>query len=393
MLLKLTEEQHLIDASVAEVLSEQYTFTQRTRSFASKQGVNPVVWHQFAELGWLGLNVSEPCGGLGLGLLESGLLMEKLGRYLVIEPVWTSVILATQVLQTCAPARIDLLEKLVSGQVRAALVYQGITKIDASGSPIVATHHSGGYELNGSLQICPGAPSADYLIVLAALNQDGASRPALFIVHQQATGVKLENYQMLDGSRAASVYLEHVKLSTSDLLADRSTVQTEVDQVVAQAMLLLCWEAMGSMTAAFEQTREYLGTRMQFGKTLNSFQVVQHRLAEMAVLCREARAICELGVIQAGIASVDMVDIAVRVKAKVGQCAQLVSKDCVQLHGAMGVTEELPIASHFRKLLWFQTIWALSEKLAQRAGACLLSEDKFQSAVLPVMPEIAITAL
>lgn len=392
MLLNLDEEQIQIDSSFVEVLKNEYSFQQRTNSLESSLGINPTLWNQFAELGWLGMSLSVQYGGLGLGLLESGLLMARLGRHLVIEPVWSSAMLATHVLQLCAPTQVNLLEKIVTGKACATLVFKGVTSINSPDLSFIAKKTSTGYQLDGNIQTCPGAPSADYLLVLAKLHRNDAEHPALFMVRPETQGVKLKSFLMLDGSRAASVCLHQVQLTSENLLSDQPDLRLKIDQTIAKAMLLLCWEAMGSMTAAFEQTCAYVNTRSQFGQKLNEFQVVQHRLAEMAVLCREARAICELGVTQASDQTKNLVDIAIRVKAKVSRCAQIVAKDCVQLHGAMGVTEELSIASHFRKLLWFQTIWGLADELDQKAGASrLLSGEAFQSAVLPVMP--AVTAV
>ena len=389
MQLSLNQEQTQIAASVADVLSNEYTFTQRIQSLTSSGGLNAPLWQKFANLGWLGLSVSEECGGLGLGLLESGLLMEGLGRHLVIEPVWSSAILATHVLEACSPPRLDILHELISGLKRAALVHCGITSINGYSSAIEAEQTSSGYQLSGGLSIVPGAASADMLIVMANLKSGTTAHSVLFLINQNQPGVKLEPFKMLDGSQAGAVTFNQVQVPRDCLLSDAMSLKTAINQSIARGMLLLCWEALGSMTAAFEQTCIYTGTRSQFGKSLNQFQVVQHKLAEMAVLCREARAVCELGTVKATEHPDQIIHIAMRVKAKIARCAQLVSKDCVQLHGAMGVTEELPIASHFRKLLWFQTIWGSSDELDQRSGALLIkSGDAFQSAILNDMTAI-----
>lgn len=382
MQLHLNEEQNQIESSVADVLSNEYSFTQRLKSIQSRDGINPEVWKQFAGLGWLGLSLSEQSGGLGLGLIESGLLMKGLGRHLVIEPVWSSTMLTAQVLQTCAPDRIDIIERLIQGQSCAALAHPGITSIDSIEPVFDAIRTPTGYLLNGELKICPGAPCADDLIVFAKLKDDSQNRPVLFHLDAKHAGVDIESFKMLDGSRAGHIRLTNVQIEANQLLSDDPSVATKTRHAIARAMLLLCWEALGSMSAAFDQTCSYVATRTQFGRALNEFQVVQHKLAEMAVLCKEARAICELGVIQAEHEPDKILDIAMRVKAKVSRCAQAVSKDCVQLHGAMGVTEELPIASHFRKLLWFQTIWGIADELDQQSGAMrLASGDAYQSAV------------
>ena len=390
MLLNLDEEQSLIDSSVVDMLKNEYSFQQRRYSLESASGVNEAIWKQFADLGWLGMSLNAKAGGLELGLLESGLLMAGLGRHLVIEPVWSSAMLAAHALQRCAPSRIDLLESLVNGDERAALVYQGVTSLVNDGPSFLAKKTSTGYELSGKLNICPGAPSAEHLLVLAALDPDQGKHSALFLVHRNTPGVVLQDFQMLDGSRASTISINRANLSLQCMLSDRQDTQSVLDVTIAQSMLLLSWEAMGSMTAAFEQTCSYVSTRKQFDRPLREFQVVQHRLAEMAVLCREARAICELGVTQVNSRPTDTIEIAMHVKAKVSRCAQTVSKECVQLHGAMGVTEDLAIASHFRKLLWFQTLWGQAEELDERTGALRLkSGDAFQSAILSNLPALA----
>ncbi len=391
MLLTLDEEQRLIASSVDELLQQEYSFQQRKLSINTKKGINETVWKQFAKMGWSGISLSEQSGGLGLGLLASGLLMHGLGKYLVVEPIWSCTMLAAPLLEHCAPERVSLLASLAAGTTRAALAYRRVTAAEASSPSFLAVKTSSGYTLNGRLDLCPGAAAADFLLVPVGIDEHGTAHTGLFLIDTTTPGLEIHPVRMLDGAQAGQVRLQDVVVSGEHLLNEEPDLLRKLSDAIARSMILLSWEACGSMTAAFEQTCAYVGLRKQFGKAINEFQVVQHRLAEMSVLCREARAVCELGTVKAQ-ACVDgtvLCEIASMVKAKVSRCAQTIAKDCVQLHGAMGVSEELPIASHFRKLLWFQQIWASAEQLDQQTGETRLqSGSSSHSTVLPILSSI-----
>src|SRR5690606_36717022 len=214
-----------------------------------------------------------------------------------------------------------------------------------------ATRDTDGYVLTGTKVLVAGAPGADGLIVSAALEGGGCG---LFLVQPDTPGLSLTTQHTLDSAHAADVRLDKVRVTEDALLGDPATNQAVLDEVIAGAIIAECWEAVGAMQAGLEQTAEYVRERQQFGKPLSSFQVIQHRLAEMAVACEDSLSACQLAALRSQDDPSCARQMAALARSKVGRCAREVSQAAVQLHGAMGVSEELMIASLFRKLLAFQ---------------------------------------
>jgi alkylation response protein AidB-like acyl-CoA dehydrogenase len=209
-----------------------------------------------------------------------------------------------------------------------------------------------GWRIEGAKQLSIGAPGADVLVV-SARSPDGSGE-LLFLVDPAQEGVTLSAYDTSDGARAADILL-HATVPEQALLGrgDAGQATVMLHQVLAEGIVSRCWEASGAMQAVLEQTTQYTLQRKQFGQSLASFQVVQHRLAEMAVWCVEAQAACELASLRLTSAPGESQNLAAMVKNKVGRAARFVAQEAVQLHGAMGVCEELPVAATFRMLLAF----------------------------------------
>ncbi|MFM9999377.1 MAG: acyl-CoA dehydrogenase family protein [Burkholderiaceae bacterium] len=357
MKLRLTEEQGLIEASVRTLLQEKYSFAQRQRSVDAPQGCQAELWNQFAELGWLAWPVPQDAGGLGGGALETGLLMRAFGRHLVVEPYLPCAVLACRLLaamgsqaQTAA-----WLPGLMEGRLRSALAHEEPGQRDpwVPGAKTVAVRRGRQWELNGTKLLARGAPGADVLIVTAMEAASGGTEQSqrVFLLRRGAAGLSMRSVRCSDGAHAADLQLDGVLVDDGDLLA--AGAATALRDALAGAVVALCWEGVGAMAAALEMTADHTRQRMQFGRPLIQFQVVEHRLAEMAVCCEEAQAACELAALCLDRGDGDAGALASMAKAKVGRAARYVAQQAVQLHGAMGVTEELAIASYFRRLMAF----------------------------------------
>lgn len=345
--LQFTEEQELFRHGIGRFLEKEYDAEARRQSLAAPAGVSPVVWRALAELGLFALPLPEACGGLGCGPVELGMAMEMLGRHLVVEPVLASIRAADVLAWAGSDAqRGAWLGRLIEGSARAVLAHEE----DRSGIATRAVRtSSGGWRMDGRKTIVSGGPGADVLLVSAL---DEAEEMRLFLLSPDTPGVTLSPLRTLDGGRAADIDLQGVVLPGDALLTgDAAAALAEADRAGAVAA---CWEAVGAMTAMFEQTMAYVKQREQFGRPISAFQVVQHVAAELAVCCEEARAAAMLAslVTDAGEAMQTRAISAARVK--IARCAAAVAKDAVQLHGGMGVSDELPIASYFRKLLDFE---------------------------------------
>lgn len=406
MRFELTDEQQLIAASASDWLHDHCDFRQRKAGLL-RDGGNPATWRAMAGLGWLGLPLPGAYGGLDMGAMECGLLAQALGRHLVTEPLIDSTLQAARLLAlTGSPQQRERwLPGVVDGTHRLALAHAEGSRLPWDVPQATARRDGPDWLLSGVKRHVLSAPGAVRWIVSARLQQAGpqavrsaqvahaehrSATVALFLVDPGAAGVALDAYDTSDGGRAGDLVFDAVRLDASSRLGvDESEGEGEghvdalatLHRVLAEGIVARCWWATGAMQAAFEQTTQYVQQRRQFGQSLSAFQVVQHRLAEMAVLCAEAQAACELASIGLAQLSVPSAaasrDIAALVKSKVARAARYVSQECVQLHGAMGVCEELPIASAFRALMAFAQMGGDSASHALAVGRNLLADGRF----------------
>ncbi len=373
MRLTITDEQALIESSVLAFLAREYDFTRRHASLQSAHGCNPDIWRQFAEMGWLALTLPENAGGLNAGAFESGLLMRAFGRHLVLEPFAAGALLASPLLASHGrpDQRTAWLPLLVDGSRRAVFAH------DESAKPLAnqvrsttAQRHGNSWQLHGSKQLVIGASGADLLLVSASLLDETGQR--IFILTPDTPGLTLRAAITADGSHAADMVLDGVELADAHILGEDVDATAAINDTCARHLVALSWEASGAMQALQEQTAAYVQQRNQFGQALAKFQVVAHRLAEMAVCCEEAVAACQLAALRIDAGAPDRMALAAMVKSKVGRESRYVAQQAVQLHGAMGITEELPVASYFRKLTAF----------AQRGGSTTAHSRQFGNAML-----------
>lgn len=378
MLLSLTELQDMIESSVLEFLTHEYDFLKRANSLKAPDAIAPSIWQSFAEMGWLGLPLDECDGGIGGRAMECGLLMRAFGRHLVVEPYMNSVLLGTRLLAELGSGeqRAAWLPTLVGGSRRLVLAHDEM----ASGDPwspraTSAVETADGFVLNGKKSLVAGAPGADAVLLSARLE---SGEHALFILPLDTPGLRATPCRTLDGAHAADLQLDEVHVDAAARLGNGGDVAPALGRILAEAIVSLCWEASGAMQAALEQTAAYTKERVQFGQPISKFQVVQHRLAEMAVCCEEALAACQLAALRIDSDPAAASAMAALAKSKVGRGARYVAQEAVQLHGAMGVSEELAIPSYFRKLLAFSQQWGSTAWHGERYGALMLDSAEYR---------------
>ena len=387
MRLRLTEEQTLIEASVRSLLEGEYSFAQRQRSLDAPNGCRTELWAQFANMGWLALPLPQDAGGLGGGALEIGLLMRAFGRHLVVEPYLACAVFAGRIVASLGrPDQAEAwLPGLMEGRLRLALAHEEPGQRNPwAHTKTSAVREGGHWELRGTKSLARGVPGADALLVTATEAACAAApeRQRVFLVRPGTAGLSIQAALCADGVHAADLRLDGVVVDDGDLLDAGPTAA--LHDVFDRSVVALCWEAVGAMTAAFAMTVDHTRRRVQFGRPLVQFQVVEHRLAEMAVCCQESLAACELAALQLDRGDGDATALASMVKAKVGRAARFVAQQAVQLHGAMGVTEELAIASYFRRLMAFTQQYGATDWHAQAFAEGQLGGDVWrQSRTLP----------
>ncbi|MGH8516867.1 MAG: acyl-CoA dehydrogenase family protein, partial [Panacagrimonas sp.] len=308
-------------------------------------------WKQFAELGWLALAVPEAAGGLGGSTLDVALVAEALGAGLVVEPFLTGAFLPTAVLSACAdPAKhADLLGQVASGDAQLAVAYTERTgRFDPAHVHTNGERIGDGVVLNGEKQCVFNAPNASHLIVSAHVGKS----VELFLVPRETAGLSLRSYPVLGGGVAADVKLHGVKLGADAHIGDLSALEVGLDKATAAA----CAQALGGMKALYERTAAYLRARKQFGVPIGTFQALQHRLVDMFIELEQSRSMVLLAAARAdGTDAVERRRAVSSAKAYIGKASKMVGQQAVQLHGGIGMTEELDVGHYFRQLTAFGT--------------------------------------
>jgi alkylation response protein AidB-like acyl-CoA dehydrogenase len=341
-----TSEQLALKESVRRFCERDYGFEHRTALLRSEEGFSRAHWATFAELGWLGAGLSEELGGYGGGPVETALLLEEMGRALVLEP-FLACVGAIQAIAALAPPeqRDALLEPILGGETIAVLAH-------GEADEALAVRGADGWSLSGSKRFVLGGPAADLLLVSARTFGDDGDRAgvSLFQVRADQPGVERRDYRAVDGRRVADFSFQ-TDLTAEALIGPAGGALDAVELAVDHLTVGLCAEALGAMEAALWMTRDYLKTRQQFGVTLNTFQALQHRMADMLVETELARSMLYRGL--AALAEADPVERRKGVsaaKAQIGEAGYFVGGQAVQLHGGIGVTEEYAVGHYFKRL-------------------------------------------
>ena len=348
---ELTPEQKQLADSVTKYLSNEYSFEKRKAIINSESGVSEAAWKTFANMGLIAMTLSEADNGFGGGAMDLMAVMEAMGEALVVEPFLENVALSGRLVSRMGSVaqRAALLPGLIDGSARLAFAYleQG-HRYQLVPQLTLATYNAGAWVLNGRKCLVTGASSARHLLV-SALTPQGAS---LFIVDTQASGVKLNPSRTVDGFRVAEVEFSNVLLHEDALLGADGAAMPFIEEATDFATALLCAEAIGAMKSANNATLDYMKQRKQFGVPIASFQVLQHRMVEMYITTEQAHSMAILAASKVD----DTTSATGRAKAvsaakiKIADAARLVSQESVQLHGGMGMTEELKVSHTFRRL-------------------------------------------
>jgi len=369
-----SDEQRLLRESADRFVSETYTADHRRRTANDPLGFSTKIWKQFADLGWLALPISEAHGGLGAGAIEVGILMEAFGRGLVSEPYLSTVVIGASLVAECGTdaQKQALLPDIADGSLVLAFAHsERQARFDLADVRTTAKKTSDGWRLDGYKTAVLDGHAAGRIIVSARVDDGSgkAGKLCLFLVPQGTRGISSRDFPRLGGGRACNLELRDVHLPTDALLGDGGDALPAIEAVVDRAMAALGAEAVGIMQTLLDQTLEYTKIRKQFGRPLSANQVIRHRLADMAMQCDEARSMALRAALMADAEPVARSRAASGAKAKIGKCARFVAEQSVQLHGAMGVTEELDIGSYFKRLLAFDMLFGGSAHHYRRHAA------------------------
>jgi alkylation response protein AidB-like acyl-CoA dehydrogenase len=355
MNLSFTEEQSLLRDSLAAYLADHYTFELRRAALRSEAGWRPQVWKAFAEdLGILGAALPEDLGGLGGGATETMVIMEELGKALVVEPFLGSVVIGGGFLtRSGQPAANDLIARTIAGEaILAFAAAEPQSRYNWADLKTTARKDGGGYLLNGHKAVVTGAPWASHLIVTTRTG--GAQREAggvsVFLVEKSAPGLTTRDYPTVDGARASEVTFENVSVPADALIGAEGQGLPLVEAVVDEATVALCGEACGVLRRLHEGTVEYTKQRKQFGQPISQFQVLQHRMVDMFIQLEQSISMTYMATIR--LSDSDPVERAKAVsgaKVQIARACRFVGQNAIQLHGGMGMTDEMAIGHYFKR--------------------------------------------
>jgi alkylation response protein AidB-like acyl-CoA dehydrogenase len=353
--IQLTEEQELLRGSIQRLLRDQYDFDARRKIVATDEGWSRKHWNAFAELGLCAAPFQESSGGLGGGPLATMIVMQEFGRNLVVEPFFETVVLAGGLIEDIGSRvqRDQFLPHIMAGESIWALAWaEGRSRYDFEKIATTARRQGENYVLSGTKATVIGAPWADKLIVSARTSGGPRDRSgiSLFVVDRHSANLHLQGFKTIDGRRAAEVALMNVEVPASQLLGTEGEGVAALEACRDRAIAALCAEAIGAMTELNAATLEYSKTRKQFGTTLGSFQVLQHRMVDMFIALEEAVSLTQHLNLCLAAGEPNGSRLASGAKTKVGYAARFIAEQAIQLHGGMGMSDELNVGHYFKRI-------------------------------------------
>jgi alkylation response protein AidB-like acyl-CoA dehydrogenase len=380
---RYSDEQLALQDTLQRFSARSYTFEQRRAISRTPQGHSAAAWRELADLGVLALPLTEEHGGLGGNGVDVMLVMEQFGRALLLEPYLSTVVFGASLLQAGgAPAlRQELLPRIAAGEVKLAVAaYEAAGRYRLQHIECRAQRHGSRWRLEGRKAVVLDAPAADYLIVAARVSGASASPRgiSLFLVARDRTGVTVVPYATQSGGRAADVELKGVELEPAALIGAEGQGLPLLERALQPTLAALCAEALGVIGALNEATLEHLKSRRQFGVPIGTFQALQHRMADMYIAAEQARSMTILAAVHAQ--DVDLARqrrIMSAAKAYVGRAARFVGQQAVQLHGGMGLVDDVPVSHYFKRLTMIDLTYGdaayhfgcCSDSLAASGGA------------------------
>jgi len=370
-----SDEQTLLADSVEKFVANDYPFETRQKLARSQAGFGEANWRTFAELGWLGIPFAEADGGFGGGAVDLMILMEHFGKGLVVEPYLSSVVLAGGALKLAGSKsqKTEWLAGVIDGSKQGALAFaepQG--RFNLADLLTTAGAENGGYLLNGAKCVVLGAPSADFLVVSARTSggQRDADGISLFLVPSDAPGVSRRDYPTVDAFRASEIAFNDVHLGADALLGEAGKGYAVLEQVIDGGILAVGAEAVGCMEVLYKATVEYCKTRQQFGQPIGKFQVLQHRMVDMFMEHEQSKSLMYMAAMRLDEGYDDAAKKAVSAfKVQVGKSGRFVGQSAVQLHGGMGMTDELSVGHYFKRLTTIDTLFGNGDFHLKRFGA------------------------
>jgi alkylation response protein AidB-like acyl-CoA dehydrogenase len=347
-----TDEQTMVRDSVARYLADTYDFEARMKTVHGEAGWNPAVWKAFAEeLGILGASFAEGHGGLGGGAVDNMVIMEEIGKALVIEPYLSTVVIGGGFLKAAGGGNADaVIPQIIGGQVVIAFAYaepQG--RYNLADLRTTARKDGADFVINGHKAVVRDAPFATHFIVTARTggSQRESGGVSVFLIPADAAGITRRDYPTVDGGRASEVYFENVRAAADQLLGDEGAALPMVERVVDEAIAAICAEGAGVARRLHEGTLNYARQRKQFGRPIAEFQVLQHRMVDMFMEVEQAVSMTLMATLR--LEDAERGKHVSAAKNKIARGLRFVGQGAVQIHGGIGISNELAIGHYFKR--------------------------------------------
>jgi alkylation response protein AidB-like acyl-CoA dehydrogenase len=351
-----TEEQRMLEDTVRRFIDRDYTFEKRRAILAAEPGWSSDMWKSMGDLGLLALNVPSAHGGLDAGPVDTMLVMNALGQGLTTEPYLASAVLATWLIRLSASSaqQAEHLPALAAGDAIAAVAHtESAARYEMNRVETTATVSAGNYRLNGQKSFVLHGGAANLLLVSArtAGAPDDEKGISLFLLRRETPGLAINSYRTFDDQHEAELLLRDVIVPPSALLGEEGAAYPVIERAYDIGLAALCAEAVGAMKVLLDATVEYLRTRRQFGQPIGRFQALQHRAAEMLMHYEQAKSMSYLAAIRCTDGNrIERRRALSAAKVTVGRSSHFIAQQAVQLHGGMGMTDELNVSHYFRRL-------------------------------------------
>ncbi|MDO9435982.1 acyl-CoA dehydrogenase family protein [Hydrogenophaga sp.] len=367
---QLSDEQHMLRDSVHRFIADRFNFEQWRAALPQRPRFNQPLWHDMAEMGWLGVGISTEAGGTGAHIGDLLVVMEGLGRGLVLSPYVGSTVLAGQLLDRVpGTAAQELLQGMVRGETLTSVAHaEPGGSWDAAELTTTARRDGASFVLQGRKRHVLNADVAQQLIVSARVDGDDKG-VALLLVPRNAPGLQRTDFLGPDKHSASDLALDGVRVPASALLASGQEAADLLARALDVTIVACLAEALGCMDTLRELTHDYIKTRQQFGVAIGSFQVLRHRMADVVVACEESRALLLYVASLMDGSAAQRANAASAAKVRIGQLGTFVAKQAVQMHGAIGVTDELAVSHHFKRLMMIFASFGGADDHLQRFSA------------------------
>lgn len=371
---ELTDEQRMIQESVERFVSDNYDLDNRVALSGKEPGYSTDYWQSMAELGWLGLPFEEADGGFGGNQIDVLVVMEQFGRGLVLEPYLASIVMGGGALKRGGSEALkgEILPGVIDGSRQLALAYaEKQARSELDDVTTVARKDGENFIINGHKSMVQNAATADQIVVVARtsggqVDQNGIT---LFLVDADASGVTRENFPTVDGLRASEITLKDVSVDASRILGEVDQGFGILQAVANDAMLAVGAEAVGAMEILYKDTVAYTQEREQFDHPLSDFQVVQHRMVDMFMEYEQCKSMlyrATMEAVQDPVAAQRTIHALMHV---VGKYGTFIGENAVQLHGGMGMTEDLRLGHYFKRLLVIDSMFGNADYHLQKFAA------------------------